>query len=74
MMIKKFLSPLLAGLVLIPVMPGVSSADTLPWRPCREIANQWAPDDDRSECAMVTVPVDHTEPGGRTFELAISRI
>ncbi|SDY48574.1 TAP-like protein [Amycolatopsis xylanica] len=74
MMIKKFLGLALSGLVLLPFAPGVASAETLRWRPCREIAPQWASDDDLSECVMVTVPVDYAEPDGRTFELAVSRI
>ncbi|WP_370942118.1 alpha/beta fold hydrolase [Amycolatopsis sp. cg5] len=73
-MIKKLVGPVVAGLVLVPSAPAVASADTLHWRPCREIANEWPADDDRSECVMLTVPVDYAEPGGRTVELAVSRI
>lgn len=74
MQIKKLFGPLLAGLVLLPLAPGIATASTLQWRPCKEIAHRWSPGDDRTECAMVTVPVDYAKPDGRSFGIAISRI
>jgi pimeloyl-ACP methyl ester carboxylesterase len=72
--IKRLLCAVLTGLVLIPLTPGDAAAEALPWRPCRDIANRWPAGDDRSECAMVTVPVDYAKPEGRTVDIAISRV
>ncbi|MFD9701783.1 alpha/beta fold hydrolase [Lentzea sp. NPDC059081] len=54
---------------------GVASAAAQPdWKPCAEIATGWDRDDHRTECAMVRVPLDHANPGGRQIEIAVSRI
>lgn len=74
MKFKQLLSLFVACLVLSSLIPGIASAETLRWQPCREIAHRWPADDDQSECAMVVVPVDYAEPGGRTINLAVSRI
>ncbi|SEP82644.1 TAP-like protein [Lentzea xinjiangensis] len=74
MRFKGLVRTALAVLVLIPVAPGVATAETLQWRLCRDIANRWPSGDDRSECAMVTVPVDYAKPDGRTVDIAISRV
>lgn len=75
MLIKKLIGPALAGLLLVPLAPGVATAaDTLRWQPCREIAGEWPTDDQRTECTTIKVPVDYTKPDGRTFDLAVSRI
>ncbi|MFF0148337.1 alpha/beta hydrolase family protein [Amycolatopsis sulphurea] len=75
MLIKKLIGPALAGLLLVPLAPGVASAaDTLRWQPCRQIAGEWPADDQRTECATIRVPVDYAKPAGRTFDLAVSRI
>ncbi|MGW0522571.1 alpha/beta fold hydrolase [Crossiella sp. NPDC003009] len=53
----------------------VALADsTVDWKLCRDLAKDWSPEDDRTECAMVTVPVDYAEPDGRTIGIAVSRI
>ncbi|WP_394619359.1 alpha/beta fold hydrolase [Lentzea sp. JNUCC 0626] len=57
---------------LLTVAP--AQASTLDWKPCREVQEHWDPEDTRSECATVRVPVDHARPHGRQLDLAISRI
>ncbi|WP_434446677.1 alpha/beta fold hydrolase [Lentzea sp. E54] len=74
MKIKGLFCAALTGLVLLPLAPGVAAAETLHWQPCRDIANRWPSTDERSECAMVTVPVDYAKPEGRTVDIAISRV
>ncbi len=75
MSIKKLAGPVLVGLLLVPLVPGTATAvDGLSWQPCRTIADGWPAEDQRTECAMITVPVDYAKPDGRTFELAVSRI
>lgn len=54
---------------------GVASAAEQPdWKPCSAVAAGWNPDDRRTECAMVRVPLDHANPGGRQIEIAVSRL
>ncbi|HUQ59950.1 alpha/beta fold hydrolase [Lentzea sp.] len=67
----KMLGPVLA--VVAALVPGVATAETLQWRLCRDVTT-WSQDDERTECAMVTVPLDYAAPGGRTIDIAISRI
>ncbi|GAA2674134.1 alpha/beta hydrolase [Actinosynnema pretiosum subsp. pretiosum] len=43
------------------------------WKPCADIAAGWDAEDRATECATVTVPLDHGNPGGRTIDLAVSR-
>ncbi|MBP2477184.1 pimeloyl-ACP methyl ester carboxylesterase [Crossiella equi] len=74
MRISKLLRPLLVGLVLLPLAPGTAAASPLEWRLCKDIANRWSQQDERTECAMVTVPVDYAKPDGRTLGIAISRV
>jgi pimeloyl-ACP methyl ester carboxylesterase len=74
MKIKRLLGAALVGLVLVPLAPAVAVAETPRWRLCRDIANRWSPSDERSECAVVTVPVDYANPDGRTVDIAISRV
>ncbi|WP_344418470.1 alpha/beta fold hydrolase [Amycolatopsis minnesotensis] len=75
MSIRKLAGPALAALLLVPLVPGTATAaDSLSWQPCRTIAGGWPAEDQRTECAAITVPVDYAKPGGRTFELAVSRI
>ncbi|HEX6342267.1 alpha/beta fold hydrolase [Umezawaea sp.] len=74
MKIKDLFCAALAGLVLIPLAPGIAAAEGLEWRPCKDIANRWPTTDERSECAVVTVPVDYAKPEGRTVDIAISRV
>ncbi|MFI6097014.1 alpha/beta fold hydrolase [Lentzea sp. NPDC051213] len=65
-----------AALVVPLVTTGQATAapSTLNWQLCRQVHQNWYPDDNRTECAEVTVPIDHARPHGRTIDLAISRI
>ncbi|MET9230140.1 alpha/beta fold hydrolase [Lentzea sp. NPDC003310] len=51
-----------------------SAAAPLGWRPCATTAAGWDPEDQRTECAVVRVPLDHAHPGGRQIEIAVSRL
>ncbi|MFD8417617.1 alpha/beta fold hydrolase [Streptomyces sp. NPDC059650] len=46
----------------------------LSWQPCRTLIHEWDPEDGRTECATVTVPLDYAHPQGRQIRLMISRI
>jgi pimeloyl-ACP methyl ester carboxylesterase len=59
---------------LVATVPAIAAPSTLNWQPCRQVHEHWSPDDYRSECAEVTVPLDHSNPNGRTIDLAVSRI
>ncbi|MEV4443421.1 alpha/beta fold hydrolase, partial [Streptomyces sp. NPDC049577] len=57
--------------------PATARADSLPvpaldWGPCpvaqKELTEAGA------ECAQLTVPLDHADPGGRTIRIAVSRV
>ncbi|SEC04320.1 TAP-like protein [Amycolatopsis tolypomycina] len=74
MSITRFAVPLLAAAALLPVVPAVAAADGLSWQLCATVAKGWDPDDRRTECAQVTVPVDYADPGGRKIDIAVSRI
>jgi len=75
MKIPKLLAPALAGLLLMPLAPAVAgAAETLQWKPCKDIAANWPADDTRSECTSFKVPVDYARPDGRQLDLAVSRI
>ncbi|MCS7477902.1 alpha/beta hydrolase [Umezawaea endophytica] len=74
MKITRLLGAVLAGLVLVPLVPGIAVAETPRWQLCRDIANRWPSTDERTECAVVTVPVDYAKPDGRTVDIAISRV
>lgn len=66
----------LSGLMLtagvVPV--GATPATEPDWKLCAEVAAGWDEDDERTLCGTVTVPVDHGDPGGRTIELALTRV
>ena len=66
--------PLAAAIVLLPAAPAVASAHSLSWQLCSAVAKDWDPADKRTECAMVTVPLDYADPGGRKIDIAVSRI
>ncbi len=72
---RPMLSAVLAGSVLVPG-GGVAVAEPtgLGWRPCVAVAAGWDPEDQRTECVVVRVPLDHANPGGRTTEIAVSRL
>lgn len=74
MSITRFAVPLLAAAALLPVVPAVAAADGLSWQLCATVAKGWDPDDRRTECAQVAVPVDYADPGGRKIDIAVSRI
>lgn len=74
MSITRFAVPLLAAAALLPVAPAVAAADDLAWQLCAAVAKGWDPDDHRTECALVPVPVDYADPGGRKIDIAVSRI
>ncbi|MFA1550969.1 alpha/beta hydrolase [Actinomadura chokoriensis] len=76
------LVPLLALIALSGAVAPLAGADggrpsPLAWKPCAQ-----GPDDavgeelDRAgaRCAEITVPLDHSRPGGRTIKLALSRL
>lgn len=62
---------LVAGLSATPA----EAAKTLKWSPCVKITKDW-PDksDTRTECAMLTVPMDYANPQGRKIKIAVSRL
>ena len=66
----------LSGLLLTAgAVPAGAAPDPEPdWRLCAEVAAGWDEDDERTLCGTVTVPVDHDDPGGRTIELAVTRV
>ncbi|MET8867987.1 alpha/beta fold hydrolase [Nonomuraea sp. NPDC004580] len=54
--------------------PG-QGAEALTWRPCATTAKDWpTPEDSKSECALVTVPMDYAKPDGRKIRIAVSRL
>lgn len=62
----------LAGAVLavptVPAAPAEAGGQGLAWAACPGV------DDPRLRCATVRVPLDHARPGGRTIEIAVSRL
>lgn len=71
----------LAGALVVPTMAAVPAtaapkpAETLDWRPCASAVKDWPlPDDTRTECAELRVPLDYTKPQGRMITIAVSRI
>ncbi|GGZ24778.1 alpha/beta hydrolase [Streptomyces olivaceoviridis] len=56
--------------------PAAASTEhsSLPWKPCRTLIHAWDPEDGRTECATVTVPLDYAHPQGRKIHLMVSRI
>ncbi|MEV5980464.1 alpha/beta hydrolase [Streptomyces sp. NPDC052114] len=72
-----------AGLGLVGLLAGTVAAASLPdtpksvrqnvsWGPCS--ADQKELNEAGAQCAKVTVPLDYADPGGRTIQIAISRI
>ncbi|WP_344867537.1 alpha/beta fold hydrolase [Amycolatopsis ultiminotia] len=68
------LASVFMAVAVVPLVPTVAAAEGLDWQPCASIAKGWDADDQRTECAMVTVPLDYADPGGRTIDIAVSRI
>jgi pimeloyl-ACP methyl ester carboxylesterase len=59
--------------VAIPAIPGRASAQQLDWGPCPQ-GGFGDGEDPRQECALLTVPLDYSNPGGETINIAVSRI
>lgn len=74
MSITRFAVPLLTAAALLPVVPAVAAAEGLSWQLCSAVAHGWDPDDQRTECALVPVPLDYADPGGPKIDIAVSRI
>ncbi|WP_055588308.1 alpha/beta fold hydrolase [Streptacidiphilus griseoplanus] len=50
-------------------------AGGLVWKPCFQLARDWnTPEDHRTECTTVQVPLDYAKPNGRQIDIAVSRI
>jgi pimeloyl-ACP methyl ester carboxylesterase len=73
MSLSRFAVPLLTAVVLLPVLPAVAAAGGLSWQLCSAVAKGWDPDDRRTECAQVPVPLDYADPGGPKIDIAVSR-
>ncbi|MFI7236377.1 alpha/beta hydrolase [Streptomyces cyaneofuscatus] len=52
--------------------PAGRAAPALAWHPCGPVAG--APVPAGQECAELRVPLDYADPGGRTVEVAVSRL
>ena len=74
MSISRCLMSLTAAVALLAGVPAVATAGGTTWQLCSRVARDWDPGDRRTECALVKVPLDYTDPGGRTIDIAVSRI
>ncbi|MGK3204688.1 alpha/beta fold hydrolase [Amycolatopsis sp. MEPSY49] len=74
MSIIRFAVPLLAAVALVPAVPAVAAAEGLSWQLCSAVAKGWDSDDQRTECALVPVPLDYADPAGPKIDIAVSRI
>lgn len=74
MSITRFAVPLLAAVALAPAPPAVAAAEGLSWQLCSAIAKGWDSDDQRTECALVPVPLDYADPAGPKIDIAVSRV
>jgi pimeloyl-ACP methyl ester carboxylesterase len=61
-------SAVLLGLA-VPLTASADTAEPLQWSACRGSGL-----DPRQQCATVEVPMDYSDPDGRTIEIAVSRI
>ncbi|MFE4331719.1 alpha/beta hydrolase [Streptomyces sp. NPDC056831] len=66
------LTCLLAGTVPASAAPATPSHQRLVWGPCSP--QQQELNEAGAQCAKVTVPLDYSDPGGRTIRIAVSRI
>ncbi|MFI6503065.1 alpha/beta fold hydrolase [Nonomuraea typhae] len=70
----------LAATVCLTGLPAVAgtagaAAEPLAWKRCATTAEDWpVANDPGTECAMLTVPMDHANPQGRTIKIAVSRL
>ncbi|RJQ66945.1 alpha/beta fold hydrolase [Pseudonocardiaceae bacterium YIM PH 21723] len=55
-------------------LPVTAGAQALDWHPCKELAAGWPGTDPATECALLTVPLNHDDPSGRRIEIAVSRL
>ncbi|MDT0494495.1 alpha/beta hydrolase [Streptomyces griseus] len=53
--------------------PSLMSSSPLVWRPCEQPAGAPVPAGGQ-ECAVLRVPLDYGDPGGRTVEVAVARL
>ncbi|MEU5977901.1 alpha/beta fold hydrolase [Streptomyces sp. NPDC047315] len=54
---------------------GRTAATELRWQLCSTAAVNWpVPNDTRSECAELSVPMDYAKPDGRKITIAVSRV
>ncbi|GAA4909384.1 alpha/beta hydrolase [Streptomyces coeruleoprunus] len=60
---------LVAGTVLVPAVPAAAESP-LTWEPCEGLPVVAA----GQECARLSVPLDHGDPGGERLTLAVSRV
>ncbi|MDH6625415.1 pimeloyl-ACP methyl ester carboxylesterase [Streptomyces sp. LBL] len=51
-----------------------AAPESVKWELCRDAAEDWNRNDERSECAFVPVPVDYSKPKGRQINIAVSRV
>lgn len=65
----------LAGFGVVGAADAHVGEGPLTWRACAKTAKDWPVDDDtRTECSMLTVPLDYANPQGRKIKIAVSRI
>ncbi len=70
------LTALALGAVPVRAEP-VTGTAVVSWRPCATAVKDWAAitdGDTAMECAMVPVPLDYADPGGRQIGIAVSRL
>ncbi|GAA1962425.1 alpha/beta fold hydrolase [Amycolatopsis minnesotensis] len=71
----KLFAALTSSMLVLGGAPVATAAPAGPgWAPCATVAKGWDAGDRRTECAMVRVPLDYADPGGRTIEIAVSRL
>ena len=70
-MLKRSLAGLVVAVLAMLALPGLASAQELEWGPCPP---HDALTDPRQECALLTVPLDYSQPSSETIEVAVSRI
>ena len=69
-MLKRPLLAVVFVVLAILASPGIAAAQDLDWGPCPPGSGN----DPRQECALLTVPLDYSNPGGETIAVAVSRI
>ncbi|MER6582685.1 alpha/beta fold hydrolase [Nonomuraea sp. NPDC001023] len=65
----------LASLAAAGAAEARTDEDPLTWRACAKTAKDWPVENDtRTECSLLTVPLDYANPQGRKIKIAVSRI